>query len=77
MKTNSTMQTTRKTTQTFRLTGEDIVDLLAEAGHIDAAHEWSVRFYVPSGGDCSGESLDVNNDAPVLVRVENEEEVIT
>jgi hypothetical protein len=71
MKSTMTVKKTQKTTQTFRLSGDDILELLVEAGEIDAAQASSVRFAVPSGGDYSGMELEIDDNAPVLVWVEN------
>lgn len=69
----TTTTTTYTRTQTFRLTGEDILELLVEAGHIDGVGIAAVKFDVPSGRNHSGMSLDIDDACPVLVRVETEE----
>lgn len=65
--------TTCKTIKTISLIGEDIRRLLVQAGEIDSAATAVVEFKVPSGGDYSGMALDVDDNSPVLVRVETEE----
>lgn len=65
--------TTCKTTKTFSLTGGDILELLVQAGEIDSVDTATVLFSVPSGGDYSGMSIEIDDFAPVMVWVETEE----
>jgi hypothetical protein len=55
-----------KTQSTLCLSGADIIELLCEAG-VDVPSGASVTFRVPSGGDWSGESIDIDAGHTITV----------
>jgi hypothetical protein len=60
------------TTHTWRLSSEDIIDLLSEANRqnrsiFGTSDEISVKFKVPSGGDWSGIDVDITEEDAILV----------
>lgn len=58
---------TEKTT-TIKLTKEDILELLKASAIIKTASTFiNVRFDVPTGGDYSGMSVEIDKDNPVVV----------
>jgi len=66
------------TMRTYQLSGEDILRLLGmangEVGRADARSvKRSVTFRVPSGGDWSGEAVEVDVDNPVTITIVTEE----
>jgi hypothetical protein len=56
----------------IKLTGENIIDLLKEAGEIDMSQDniGSVSFTVPTGGDWSGMKVDIDNENTVNINYE-------
>jgi hypothetical protein len=54
---------------TIKLTGDDILSLLAEGGHIPAKPDLGakVSFTVPGGGDWSNMSVDIDKDNVIRV----------
>ena len=64
-------ETTSKTTSVYHLTGADIISMLKETGRIpEDADITKVEFRVPGGGDYSNMTLDIDEDAPIVVTVE-------
>ena len=66
------------TVRTYQLSGEDILGLLRmKDAEVDQANEHSVKrsitFRVPSGGDWSGEAVEVDVDNPVTITIVTEE----
>ncbi len=53
---------------TIKLTGEDIIKALVEAGYIDMPDSATCEFEVPGGGDYSNMSVAVDEDAKVVIR---------
>jgi hypothetical protein len=66
-------ETIRHTTLT--LTGQDIIDLLDRAGLLEPNNHIRVQFSVPSGGDYSGMTLEIDKSTPITV-ISNKSEVI-
>lgn len=67
------MKITKKTTKlvTYRIEGSDIVELLDLP---EEANDVQVTIRIPSGGDYSGMSIDVDQDAPIFVTFSLESE---
>lgn len=51
----------------IQLTGKDIIRLLVAANKIKATKETTVTIDIPSGGDYSGMTLDIDKDCPITV----------
>lgn len=67
---NKKIETTRNVT--IELTGDDIIKALVDAGHIDMPNRATCEFQVLGGGDYSNMSVDVDDDAKVIVRFTEE-----
>jgi hypothetical protein len=51
----------------IQLTGRDIMNMLAAANRIKITKETKVFFTVPTGGDYSGITLEIDKDNPITV----------
>jgi len=52
---------------TIKLTGTDILIALVDAGHIDMPDTFTCVFEVPGGGDYSNTSVNIDEDAQVVI----------
>lgn len=60
--------------KTIQLTGQDIINLLAKsnkriAKQVKNAQKIDVTFDVPTGGDYSGITLDIEENHPIFVEI--------
>lgn len=74
---NKAVQTTKTEKVELILNGQDILDLIAKAAkkykkNIDNKKSISISVTIPSGGDYSGQELDIDDSMPVKVVIESE-----